>query len=207
MTKTLISNGRISFSSLFFLISILLGRCTGPEIDEGRFKSVPVLRAVDSYLESRCIALNVMNRYNVELDLELRKQNLQYALADTLMFALSKLNPNSLLNDTLFLRNSGLLLERLYLERRRIIDDPESLNAYNVAIWTIDRSCLRYILNIQRNQRFENPRSTLNYSSIIKDFVCIDSIVLRLDSFGLKNAIHGECMSLLEQKKTGSCIW
>lgn len=118
-----------------------------------------------------------------------------YFINDSLSYYLSKLSNVDKDNKNLkFVL--GNFLEKKYLHVREMSKKPNTFPVYNVSIWARQRESFFKALKIVNDE----------YAG---DFVCIDSITLKLDKLvQFKNdSIHKRCMDLVKNKNTGGCIW
>jgi hypothetical protein len=149
--------------------------------------------------------------YDTDEDMKLYIEGTAYHIEDSLSKYLSKINIDSLYNDEKFEAIMGNLLEKRYLSLTKIIPKQYVTRSltYNARAWCYLRkssqSFLNYLWGIEKGPDIKYEE----YSLRIKDFMCIDSVILKLnENIYLKNdSIHKDCMKLVEQKKTGGCLW
>lgn len=118
-----------------------------------------------------------------------------YFVNDSLNYYLSKLSNVDKDNKNLKFA-LGSFLEKKYLHVREMSQKPNTFPVYNVSIWAHRRESFLKALKIVNDE----------YAG---DFVCIDSIVLKLDKLvQFKNdSIHKKCMDLVKSNDTGGCVW
>lgn len=151
------------------------------------------------------ILKQLVNNYDAVEDINLYKLEKTYPESDSLFDLLKKINPNDVINDSLFLQITGELLEKKYLAIRQTSDSPISLYIYNVSIWIIQRKSTQYIFNVHRGITLNKKYNAIDYVSMINDFYCIDSLINLIDVYSNRNANHLECIELLDNRKTGGC--
>ncbi|PXV63753.1 hypothetical protein CLV62_1122 [Dysgonomonas alginatilytica] len=155
--------------------------------------------------------IKYIEMYDTEMDMELYIEGKKYAIEDSLSKYLSKVNIDSLYCDEKFGFIMGNLIEKRYLSLIKIIP-KQSVNrslTYNANAWCYERKSSQSFLNYNYGFRRKSDEKFEEYSSPKTDFICIDSVILKLDNniFLKKDSIHEVCMQLVRQKKTGGCLW
>lgn len=121
-------------------------------------------------------------------------KDIPYSVDDSLIYHLSMLDSSYLTNGKLKMQ-MGKLLEKKYLYIRNTSKNPEIFPIYNVSIWA--------------NRRQSNVLALKIINGKGGDFVCIDSLILKIDRIkDMQNdSIHNICKNLMNNNETGNCIW
>lgn len=156
--------------------------------------------------------LKYIEMYDTDEDMKLYIDGFKtYQIEDSLSKYLSKVNIDSLYCDEKFESIMGNLLEKRYLSAVRIIPSEYITTSlvYNAASLNMNRASIQSFLNHLIGFKKGVNTDFKDYAFSKTDFICIDSVILKLDNnIYLKNdSVHKVCLNLVKQKKTGGCLW
>lgn len=180
------------FNSLFIIILFLIIGCNN-SIQEHTNK-----RDLDKIID-------LIKQYDAKIDIKLFNEGQGYEVADSLYVLLKKISPKEIIEDTVYLKIFGDLLEKKYLAVRELSSNKEAFFVYNCSIWCSQRECTQFMLNVMLKMDCEGEVS--EYVNKSTDFYCVETLVTLLGRFSLNTDNHLKCQKLLKEDKMGACIW